>query len=785
MARRKTGGSSAGMGVMIVLGGIVWVGTSAYHFIEKNAAAIIAALLLSALIFLIIFGISRVGKNKPVKSAELITPHGLEVQISGPYLSRGVSRKTANAKWIDRGETVKIHDFDIRDGLFYVGDAVAVSDGRIVDQYVVNPNLPVSDDQSDVPGKSMSYWPSYAAISSPARRAFLEWMAGGRRDPTYGIGFVFLFFYGLEHKVFIEKSPVAMRKLIPEVDRLLSIYGQNGSFRSYATEFLTFARIAAGLPLDPPRLSPERNVSPDLPAAVRIYLGQKLAVSNVLYEDDVLIWLLALPDTYLRTPAIRCFDEFVALWKLRFIEKFPEGFKVNVPIKKIEFKYRAASGAFQVDVPGSHTLWPDIAAVRQSLDKLKSTIQVCTDELDAFSRFVGRRPDQKSSIQAALLLPEALQQRAQIGALRNIGERLNEIMGAKNTATRKLHEILNAAAFNFPATGKLPPTTCDQLGRVLDRLDIAIEPDRRYGGGVAQIGDQVVIFRADRGGPIDPEKPSFQQKKVQVEVSALAAAADGSSTVEELQTIIANIKSAKDLSRIEGLRLIAYAITIFKSPPKQERIMRRLADCAESERQAIAMAALSVMGRENIDPKKVQFLERLNKALKLPKDKIYTDIHRAAALADETVVISPENRIAGIPIPKLPEPGIHIDARRLAEVQKQTQAVSAILTQIFAEDTDGPKTMLEIPRVANGSAFNGLDRGHAELVEYMEIKGEISRQEFEEQAKALKLLPDGAIEKINDWSFDHFDEPLLEEGEHIVLSANLRDRLAELRESQS
>lgn len=51
---------------------------------------------------------------------------------------------------------------------------------------------------------------------------------------------------------------------------------------------------------------------------------------------------------YLRTPAIRCFDEFVALWKLRFAEKFPSGFLINVPAKKIKFAYRAASGAFQV-----------------------------------------------------------------------------------------------------------------------------------------------------------------------------------------------------------------------------------------------------------------------------------------------------------------------------------------------------------------------------------------------------------------------------------------------------
>lgn len=786
MARRKSSGSSAGIGVMIVLGGIIWAVSAAYHFILENSAAIIALLVVAGLVSLIIFGLLRIGKSKPTGSVGANASPDRQVQITGPYLSQGSSRKTANARWISPGAPVRIQDYDITAGLFYLGEALALPDGRTIDQYAINPKLPVSDAQSDVLGQTMSYWPSYASITPGARRAFLAWMGDGRRDSTYNIGYVFLFFYGLEHRQFIEKSEPPARTLIPEVERLLSIYGQNNSFRGYATNFLTHARMAAGLPLDPPRLSAERTFSPELSPAVRIYFGEKLAKSSTLYAEDVLLWLLALPDTYLRTPAIRCFDEFAALWKLRFAAKFPSGFQVNVPTKKIKFTYRAASGAFQVDVPGLHTQYPDIAAVRQSLDKFRTLAQACTDELDGFSRFVGKRPDRKSSIQAALLLPEILQRETSSGILHDVGQRITDLMGARNTATTKLKEVLNAAAFDFPETGKLPQAIGDQIGPVLDRINVAIEPDRRYGGGAAQLEDQVVIFRAEQGGPIDPKKLAYQRMKVQVEVSALAASADGAATVDELQTIIANIKSVQDLTRIEGLRLIAYAITIFKSPPKQSRILRRLADAPEVDRQAIAMAAVSVIGREDqVDPKRVQFLERLNKVLKLPKDKVYTDLHRAAVAPDEPVLVSPESRIPGIPIPKQPQPGIYIDPARLAAVQKQTQAVSQILTQIFADDAGPLKSEAAVSHVVNGSAFDGLDRNHAELVEYLEIKGEIAKQEFDERAKALKLLPAGAIEKINDWAFDHFDEPLLEEGEHIVLSPHLRERLAELRENQS
>ncbi|MFX9995561.1 TerB N-terminal domain-containing protein, partial [Acinetobacter baumannii] len=80
---------------------------------------------------------------------------------------------------------------------------------------------------------SMSYWPSYTDMSPAARRAFLDWMQDGRRNPAYGIGHVFMFFYGLEHRLFVDRGDDAVL-LVREVERLLTIYGSNNSFRGYA-----------------------------------------------------------------------------------------------------------------------------------------------------------------------------------------------------------------------------------------------------------------------------------------------------------------------------------------------------------------------------------------------------------------------------------------------------------------------------------------------------------------------------------------------------------------------
>jgi hypothetical protein len=125
--------------------------------------------------------------------------------------------------------------------------------------------------------------------------------------------------------------------------------------------------------------------------------------------------------------------------------------------------------------------------------------------------------------------------------------------------------------------------------------------------------------------------------------------------------------------------------------------------------------------------------------------------------------------------------GIQIDLRRLEAVKRDTDAVRKTLSGIFSEDEPEAEPDRAKPTAAP-SVLAGLDAGHAELVVYLAGRGEVERADFERKAKSLKLLPDGAIERINDWSFDRFDGPLLEDGEQVVIQADMRSRVAELTE---
>ena len=105
--------------------------------------------------------------------------------------------------------------------------------------------------------------------------------------------------------------------------------------------------------------------------------------------------------------------------------------------------------------------------------------------------------------------------------------------------------------------------------------------------------------------------------------------------------------------------------------------------------------------------------------------------------------------------------------------------MSALLADIFAgEDALAAASVSPAPE----TPLAGLDRRHAELVEKLAALGSMTRVEFGHAARALGLLPEGTIECINDWWFDRFDEPLIEERGEVVIAPDLRARLSALRD---
>ncbi|AWN44712.1 hypothetical protein DK389_21400 [Methylobacterium durans] len=693
----------------------------------------------------------------------------------------GRGKQTPSARWVPPGETVGIKDLTISGGLIYVGEKLG-SDAWRPENCLINPSLPVAK-PGGASAVGLAYWCRYDGISPAGRRAYLEWLATGRSDPSADIACVFLYFYGLEYRLFKGKAVADGPALVAEVERLLGIYGANSSFQGYARSFIQAARLVVPEIIGPrPGLNLDRAVySFELPLDVRVHLGQKLAQGTPLEADDALLWLAALPDRGFRTPVTRCPDEFEALWRLRFADRYPMGLKVSVPKARIKASYAAASSTFQVSLKGPHEALPDIAAVSAPVKRLRELVEACTAELDAYSRFVGKRPDARESAQAALLLPPDLGSAG--NAWRRVSERCDALFANGETMpSTSLRRLLEMLEISPPAGGRLPQAIATQLYQVLDRIGIAIEPDRRYGGAAPDAEATVFLFRAAGGGPVEPARPEYQGLRGMIEIACLAAASDGEVSQDEVETILAQVRAADAVGPTEKSRLAAYALSIHRDPPKQQGVLKRLAARPVAERQAYARAALgAVMADDQATPAEVRFLERLHKALFLPVEGIYAVLHRGSpGPAGPGERREAADRSAG---------RVVIDATRLERIRRETQAVSSLLSNIFVEEA-AHGTGMEAVSPGSGSApdrggdaadapgLAGLDPAHAGLLALVAASpAPLPREAFDRAARASGLFPDGALEVINEWGFDRFDEALIEDGDPVTIAHHLRVHL--------
>lgn len=682
------------------------------------------------------------------------------------------STKSA-ATFLAAGAPATVQGFRIEKGLIYVGRSLPRPGSEHQDdRCLINPSLPISKTAEDLDGQSMPYWPSYAEINPTARRSYLKWQADGRHDPNIGIGYVFLHFYGLERRALFDKSTEDIPAIVGDLRALLSVYGSNASFQRHASDLLDALRLNTRSFPALPQPAVDLAQSCDIPLPVKVGLGRLLASGSPVGAKEALVWALATSGG-LRTPAIRCFRELCQLWQLRFDIAWPNGLQIAAPKRKLQLRYQSAADTFTADVTGEDL--PDIDALTDLPKRLQDLLSRCTDALDPFSRLLGRDPGAKVKIDAALLLPRDYVEAHPPPALTALAEKLRIYFETSKLAQLTYTDLCELTETIDP-DGRPDAAPLSRIGTVLDRVNIAFEPDRRYGSLVVTSKPVFVLFHSPSGAPVESDGPAYSLARLLVEVGTTVANADGQVVAEEVDAIKSELLTIDGLGPLERARLMAYALSLVKSASGDDQIIRKLKNFGEGERQAIAQAAVkAVQADGRIAPEEVKLLERLYKAIGLPKEQAYSDLNRAGVRDNDVVSAVPQQPSRpGADIPPRPRAGIAINLERLERIKRETAAVSSVLAEIFADDqvTD----IIPTAPSPKPSRFEGLDSPHAELVQFLVGRAQIGRSDFDAEAKRLRLLPDGAIETINDWTLDRFSALLLSVGEtEIDIDACRRD----------
>lgn len=726
--------------------------------------------------------------NPPVRITPIVDPPKSEAAPTKSWFQRDPSeKKVGNAKWVRAGETVSIQGVEVSTGWFYLGTEMN-REYFGTEGCLINPKLPIAK-QGERPPATESYNSSYSNFTPSERRQFLEWMAGGRRSPDAGDSLVRVFLEGLEYRVFKQGVRSEIPQLVDEAERILDVYGQGNSFSWIASRFVSYASAFLPSPKRPDtRFAKAASFTgvEELSPHVRVFIGKKLVYGERITAEDALVWAIALPNVWLRTPAKRCREEFEALWALRFNDYYPGGFDVKRPKAMISLSYPTDYGRSPTRLHGDFEKLPDIASDSASASKLKELVESCTNELDAYSRFLGRHAELAGNPRADLFLPNDLWARKYERSV----EIVASMLGDGELFVSSLGEMTSAAEFPLAgASGKELAATLDRLASALRLYDIGIEPNGPHAEPFLSLECPVGLFRmrARPDGDVEDDRAPWRDA---IDIAILAAATAGS--VTDAARIAATESIASDFRGLDPMRIWAYAAGVQPAGSRLAKVLKAAGDLPVADRQSMARCAVSAaLSASGVSPPTVKFLERLYAALRFTSSDLYAALHRGdaerpAATASKAGLDAVSRALGDGASPPAGTEHIVIDPEKLALARASTLAVSKILADVFVEDTpaaavapvaDAKKQ--SAPR--GGSVFPGLDAAHADLLSTLVDAGALERKAFEARAKELRLFADGAIDHINDWAFDRFDEMLVADGDTVTLVAHLRDRVIELR----
>jgi len=328
-------------------------------------------------------------------------------------------------------------------------------------------------------------------------------------------------------------------------------------------------------------------------------------------------------------------------------------------------------------------------------------------------------------------------------------------------------------------TGTLLPTKINKkemelILNLAKKVGYGIAPDPRFHHAKPSLDGRLVLFAEGHGEFFKPSN-AFNEIGMALRLGAMVARIDDHLHDLELSVLNQLIDHASNLSPIEKRSLHAYLIWRLNTPANMAGLKSRIENLGFKQKHAVSYTLISIaLADGKITPSEIKHLEEMYVTLGLDKSLVTSDIHKVTSTR-KAIDIKTSNILF-----KGTELGFQLDDDLLAHHESETKDVQSMLGSIFVDGSDVEDNQ-EIDGLSS-QIDEGLDVLHRSLFESLTSKEKWTRKEVEELCHTLGLLVDGAIETINDWSFDTVDAPVLDEDDDISVDQEIIIELATLRE---
>jgi len=695
------------------------------------------------------------------------------------------SEKGSKMKWAGNGEIINIRGFSIHKPLTYW------SENDSSDASCINKSLKIEDPK----GKtlpSLPYWPQYSLLTPGQRGKYLEWLSLGRDNDLDEIGYAFIFFYGLERRVILDKKD--HEAIIDEVRHLLSRYPISGSFNSYLNQFTSYvvgARLGDIKNTDIRKIFPEFDSLDECPAKVALSWHWS---NNLPVPWDLCYSLSKSSAGFQRTNIARKAPVLLKqLFRKKFSDQFPEGIPFSSEYDQFQLNYRPASPSLlrYVGYSGKAGLIEPLVLPIPSLSSppYETLMKIWTDCIEELKPAMNRLNRSEGTITKEVygVLPDSLKSEIPHPEL----ELWRNFISTKPQSDGSIVLPISDIAHQIGIDKRDVLTTSQSKTITSTARDFGwfLVPDQTISGTSYKWNDIVTII------PIsDKEKPvseNFQSTALIFEIAYGIAASDENLSDTEKNYLHKFVSEKFSLNTFEIECLKGLQKVLEAQPPALSKIGKRLSKHLNPE-QKLALANFLgeiVLLDDKFVKEEQKSLKTVFKALEI--DPIVSDElikkFMVGHVPEEpiTVLKAGKSRKGEAIPPQAITPEFSINKEKLKQTLEDTQAVQNILASVFEQEKNviNLKTEVKIPESPVNAETRSkefdlpfppeiiplLDSKYLSMLHDIMKSNEVSQDDFTILAKKYNLMPRAAFDDINTWADEELGDFLLEESENRIV----------------
>lgn len=678
----------------------------------------------------------------------------------------GISKKEKlkALQWIPKGSTVTIAGRKIK-GMIYIGKNSKLLE---FDQFYcsasIDPSLQVSKQEVKKNTTGFPTYPSYLRLNSRYRATYLNWLTTDRVDKQYNSGFPKLYLYGLEYRFFVENPSLEeKREILEEARRVFEAYKMDDPTYLSIHRFIDIAAVLIGDEELKPiiELGDRRDRKSLTP--VMIAISQQVALGQNIPADWCLSWYLNQRDTRLYYSLADYASEFTAHFRFLFEKEFPNGYEMRPAKENLKIVFCSSSDEFaqEFDFTLNGKPLPNVNELDEPVKKFKAIFIQTEKDLRPFQRYIRLDKSNRYSIEAMEKVPEGIRGEIWAPRLSFLNDAIaNPVLG-EGFLLRELCERMEGSVRE-----KIMLRQYAEISRAMNYIGYGLCPDPRLLARAPKLDDLVLVFPVSKNDRNKSEvSESLLTRIVEMGVGVwigsplLGNESSLESTLNKRIELLSNLK-AED-SKVLQAHVKWFISTEFDITTFHKWLRATTVEQKEDLRQS-ALAMVGINGEGSSES--ISRLEKLYALLGYDTQQVYSDIYTGGAIDGPVTVrrakVGPKGEI--IPDNTKDHKTVSLDTEKIEELVDETEKVKAVLSSVFFEnlssENDNSDEVKNIIR-----AFSGLDQKHTGLVTEFMSKERWTVKGFEKLATKHDLMWQGCLEVINEWSFDRFEEELIEE----------------------